>query len=83
MLQSGTYQLKPEVMIISEWRRSGNIATVDAIQNVRDTAWCFSRISAHSTAPISKGDIALIMEYATDATIRDWCRKIVLQTGTR
>ena len=72
--------LKPEVVIISRWRRSGNVASIDAISNVHDSAWCFSRISAHSITPVSNGDIALIMEYAKDPAIREWCRKYVLQT---
>ena len=75
--------LSPESVIISHWRKSGFCASIDALTNVQDTAWCFARIARKDEYPLSKGDLALLMEYATDRNAREWCRKLVLQTGNR
>ena len=70
-----------ETQIISQWRRRGEHASNDALNNVYDRAWCHARIRNYATLPLTKGDLALIMEYAPDITIRDWCRTIVLNDG--
>ncbi len=73
--------MKPETRIVVRWRQAGNRATLDAINNVRDAQWCRSRIASHQTAPLSKGDLGLLMEYASDVHVREWCRQLVIDTG--
>ena len=75
--------LRPEAAIVSHWRRNGEIASMDVITNIKDAHWCRTRIGNHSHAPLSKGDIALLMEYSVDLQVREWCRKLVLETGTK
>ena len=71
--------ISPELSIISQWRRDGHHAGSDAIQRVKESAWCRMRLG--DGAPVTKGDLALMMEHAPDRDIRDWCRKLVLQGG--
>ena len=73
--------MKPETTIVVRWRQAGNHATPDAINNVRDVQWCRARVASHQTVPLSKGDLGLLMEYAPDVHVREWCRKLVIDTG--
>ena len=66
-----------EARIISQWRRSGAAATTDARENVQSIPWCVARIENDAFAPLSRGDLALIMEYAPDASIRLRARQLV------
>ena len=73
--------LSLESTIVSNWRRNGHCASLNAMQNVHDAAWCNVRLERHATNPIPKGDVALLMEYAPSRDVRERCRKYVIQTG--
>lgn len=70
--------IRTETQIISQWRRLGEHASNDALNNIHDRAWCLTRVRNHATIPLSKGDLALIMEYAPDVNVRNWCINLVL-----
>ena len=70
--------LRPEQQIISEWRRAGSIASCDAREHVGILAWCQSKLDNHAVYPISRGDLALIMEYAPSKQIRQAAARLVL-----
>lgn len=70
--------LRPEQRIISDWRRAGHCASAVARENVTSTIWCTTCLQNHAAQPLSKGDLALIMEYAADANVRRQAARLVL-----
>ena len=74
-------ELSLEQQIVSEWRRQGHCASAEMRTNVHDIAWVRSRVAAHSVVPLSKGDLALVMEYASDRVIRDYAQRVVRELG--
>lgn len=73
--------LSPEAAIVSQWRRNGKVASIDLLTHIGDANWCRTRLSTHATTPIEQGDLALLMEHCPDVQVREWCRKLVLETG--
>lgn len=73
--------MRKETGIISQWRRLGEHASNEALNNIHDRTWCHARVRKQPTTPLSKGDLALLMEYAPDINVRAWCRTLVLNDG--
>lgn len=66
----------PEQNIIKKWRNEGLFGSIESYNNVRSPEWCKHKLINRST--ITKGELALIMEYANEKTIVEYAKKLIL-----
>lgn len=71
--------IRPEHRIVTEWRNAGAVSSVEARDNVLSAAWCRARLNSAVASPLSRGDLALIMEHSPDREARMAARVCVLR----
>ena len=63
--------------IISVWRQQGHVASIEALMNVDDDLWVRSRLQGPTSRLLTKGDLALIAEFAREKVAREYARRMI------